>query len=160
MTEHIGPITMAQAEAIVHTITREGLREAVMTAVAKVGQAANVDPAVAAQRLVKAVTLHAMAHDWAGPQLDYAISYLTAVGRELQRQFEEIADQLVTGGVGVWCHRDSIPALYTAQGGCSSCHGEGTHTTLADAAADCTHGADCTTHPGAAGLHNYDGPQF
>jgi uncharacterized protein YgbK (DUF1537 family) len=152
-------ITTAQSEAIARTITREGLRQAVVTALAEVGEAANVDPIDVARRLTTAVCLYGSSDGWTDAQLRYAIRYLAEVGRELQARFEALAVDLVADSIEVWCHQYRAPAVYTAQDGCTACHGNGAHTALADAAPGCSHGADCTTHPGVAGPHNYD-PQL
>lgn len=63
--------------------------------------------------------------------------------------------------VEVWCHHYRVPALYAADEGCSLCQGRHGHVTLAEAAKTCTHGADCESHLGASGVHNYDRlPEF
>ncbi len=140
--------------------TREGLRRSVMEILCEIGAVSDIDPIDAARSLALTITRYGRAEGWTDAQLHYAVGYLAEVGRELQNRFEVLAGALVDKGVEVWCHHYHVPALYRADSGCSACFCDGVHTTLAEAAKTCTHGADCQSHPGATGQHNYDGPQF
>ena len=152
-------LTREQVEAMsVDEITevREQLTKTLQDLLCEIGATNNIDPITAARRLAMALPVHAANNGWTEDQLARALSYLAAVGRELQQRFDTLLSAMVDPGVEVWCHYTHVPALYMADSGCAACHCDGVHTTLVDATVDCTHGADCPSHPGVTGPHNYD----
>lgn len=135
--------------------TREDFRQSLMAIVVGLAEAADADPIDVARSFAETITSYGRTEGWSAAQLEYAVGYIADIGRELQQRFEVLVDELVETGVEVWCHRHAVPARYGTTG-CTACHCDGVHTTLIEASASCTHGADCPSHPGAAGPHNYD----
>jgi hypothetical protein len=139
---------------------RDGLRQAVIDVLCEIGLARDINPIEAARHLATRITDYSRTRGWTDQQVEYAVSYLAEVGATLQDRFDVVLGRLVDQGVDVWCHVTGAPARYSAETGCSACRCDGVHTILAEAARTCTHGADCRSHPGVTGPHNYDRPQL